>query len=99
MKCTWKNCNNIVLMDSFCSRHLKQQCSICFEPVPSTNSARTKRLSCGHAFHLRCIIKWFEMSDDCPVCRKAQTYDDLIKFKHNVENAIRKKYQDALRNQ
>lgn len=99
MKCAWKNCNNIVLMDSFCSRHLKQQCSICFEPVPSTNSARTKRLSCGHAFHLRCIIKWFEISDDCPVCRKAQTHDDLIKFKHNVENTIRKKYQDALRNQ
>lgn len=84
MRCTWNNCKNNVLMDSLCSRHLKQQCSICFEKVPSTNSARTKRLSCGHAFHLRCIISWFERSDDCPVCRKTQPNDDLIVFKYRI---------------
>ena len=84
-------------MDSFCARHLKQKCSICFEQVPSTNSARTKRLTCGHAFHLRCIIKWFEVSDDCPVCRRAQTHDDLVVFKNNVEEALRAKYRDSIR--
>lgn len=98
MSCKWDNCTNCVLWDGFCSRHLKQTCMICFEKVPSTNSARTKRLRCGHSYHFRCIIKWFEQSEDCPVCRKKQSGDDLIIFRNNIENAMRKKYSDAIKN-
>lgn len=97
MNCKWKTCTNCVLRDNYCTRHLKQVCMICFETVPSTNSARTKRLSCGHAYHLRCIIKWFETSDDCPMCRQTQYNDDLVIFKNNIENAMREKYKAAIR--
>lgn len=97
MECRWKNCKNVVLMDDYCSRHLKQQCSICFEQVPSTNSARTKRLSCGHSYHFRCILKWFELSEDCPVCRKKQSNDDIIIFKNNVEETLRSKYKNLIK--
>lgn len=31
---------------------------------------RTKRLLCGHIFHLGCLQKWFEMQTTCPQCRK-----------------------------
>jgi hypothetical protein len=83
-------------MDDYCPRHLKQKCAICFEKVPSTNSAKTKRLSCGHSFHLNCILNWFVTSDCCPVCRKEQTKDVLISFKNKIENEMRDKYRDAI---
>jgi hypothetical protein len=94
-----KKCSNSVLMDGLCSRHLKQKCSICWEMVPSTNSARAKRLRCGHAFHLDCILDWFVECDPprCPICRKEVVNDSLIKFKNSIEQRIRIKYRDAIR--
>jgi len=97
LTCSWKNCKNVILMNDYCCRHLKQTCLICLENVPSTNSAKSKRLSCGHAFHFDCIINWFVESDVCPVCRKEQGNDSTIKFKNKIENKMRKIYQDAIR--
>jgi hypothetical protein len=102
MECKWINkttgtqCKNLILMDEYCSRHLKQVCSICFEKVPSTNSAKTKRLSCGHSYHLNCILSWFVNSECCPICRKEQIKDPIILFKKKVEDEIREKYRDAI---
>ncbi len=101
MSCNWvtcngKKCTNQILMDGYCARHLKQTCSICFEPVPSTNSAKAKRLSCGHAFHFNCILKWFETSDECPVCRRKQLKDPLITYKGAIEENMRTVYRDAI---
>lgn len=31
--------------------------------------SRTKRLPCGHLFHLGCLQKWFEKQAVCPLCR------------------------------
>ena len=95
--CQKNNCKLNVLMNGFCVRHLKQKCSICLEEVPSTNSASHKRLSCGHAFHFKCIIRWFVTSDECPCCRTKQVSEPLIIFKEQVENEMRKKYRDAIR--
>jgi hypothetical protein len=67
------------------------------EDVPSTNSANNKRLSCGHAFHYKCIIKWFVTSEDCPTCRCKQSKDTIILFKESVEDELRRKYRDAIR--
>ncbi len=67
------------------------------EDVPSTNSANTKRLTCGHSFHYKCIIQWFVTSEDCPTCRCKQSKDPIITFKDSVENELRRKYRDAIR--
>ena len=101
-RCNWKTstgkqCTNNILLDGFCSRHLKQKCSICMEDVRSTNSAHTKRLACGHSFHFNCIIKWFVTSDECPTCRTKQPNDPIIQFKDQIENELRQKYMDAIR--
>lgn len=84
-------------MDGYCSRHLKQKCMICFEQVRSKNSPGTKSLSCGHAFHMRCILDWFVVSSECPVCRRVQVYEPLLDFKDKVEDELRKKYKDLIR--
>lgn len=97
MTCQRPNCKLNVLMDGYCVRHLKQKCAICMEDVPSTNSANNKRLSCGHAFHYKCIIKWFVTSEECPTCRCKQSKDPIITFKDSVENELRRKYRDAIR--
>ena len=102
-QCNWlikpenRRCPNVVLLDGKCSRHLKQQCTVCFENVRSANSPMTKRLACGHAFHLKCILTWFQESDRCPVCREEQPKSDpLIQFKNNIEDNLRKKYKDVM---
>lgn len=97
MTCEWKTCRNLVLRDNLCVRHLKQKCVICMESVPSTNSARHKRLTCGHAFHTNCIITWFETSDECPTCREPQQNDVFIQYKLNIERRMRRKYMAAIR--
>ena len=96
LKCKWNKCSNVVLRDGYCTRHLKQKCSICFETVPSTNSAKHKRLKCGHAFHFDCIIQWYAESDVCPVCRQSQNQDPLIQFKKKIEKKMRRLYRDAI---
>jgi len=84
-------------MDSLCSRHLKQTCSICWENVRSANSANTKRLACGHSFHLNCILEWFVKSNECPVCRQEQIKDPMILYKDKIQEELRDLYRDAMR--
>lgn len=97
MTCERQGCKLNVLMDGFCIKHLKQTCSICMESVSSLNTSTNKRLQCGHAFHTRCILRWFAASDDCPTCRHTQKNDPFILFKKGVEDQIRHKYRDAIR--
>jgi hypothetical protein len=42
-------------------------------------------------------MTWFEMSDECPVCRTEQDTYALIIFKKNIEEAMRIKYREAIR--
>lgn len=95
--CSKEGCNKTILMDGFCVRHLKQRCSICLEDISSINTKNNKRLTCGHAFHTKCIVKWFVTSDVCPSCRTPQTNDVFIFYKKMVEEELRKKYKEAIR--
>ena len=49
-------------------------CSICIKPLTVTTGFFTT--SCGHQFHLRCIVHWLLMSnvEDCPMCRHKMGY-------------------------
>jgi hypothetical protein len=89
-------CGKPILMDGLCVRHVKQSCSVCLEPVSSTNTINSKRLACGHAFHVPCIMEWFVESDECPQCRSKQPSDPILQFREKSQNVIRARFRDAL---
>ena len=44
-----------------------ERCSICYENMRSFQIIR--ELNCGHKFHQKCVDKWLETRDNCPLCR------------------------------
>ncbi|KAF8762496.1 hypothetical protein HU200_009466 [Digitaria exilis] len=47
------------------------ECSICYEPLRKKKVAAggVELPGCAHAFHPRCISKWFRKKPTCPLCR------------------------------
>jgi hypothetical protein len=46
-------------------------CAICFEAIEKATTGQAT-LSCGHNFHIRCVVQWFysqEGASSCPFCR------------------------------
>jgi hypothetical protein len=43
-------------------------CAVCGETFSSGESA--KRLACTHLYHSKCILKWFDRNQSCPICRR-----------------------------
>jgi hypothetical protein len=41
-------------------------------------------------------MKWFETSDECPVCRHEESNDPLIVFKRNVKANMENIYMEAI---
>ncbi|ESQ34921.1 hypothetical protein EUTSA_v10009703mg [Eutrema salsugineum] len=50
-----------------CKKISLEECTICLEEF--TNGGRIVTLPCGHEFDDGCIVKWFETSHVCPLCR------------------------------
>jgi hypothetical protein len=48
----------------------ENECSICFELIPSSRSAARRALPCSHKFHTICLASWIASGgDSCPMCR------------------------------
>lgn len=45
--------------------HLNTECSICLHTIEETVV-----LPCEHAFHKRCLEKWFQYKHECPICKR-----------------------------
>ena len=86
-------CKRRAVQDGKCAAHFMNTCAICLEQVKLSD----RKLACKHRFHTKCIIRWFETSVECPVCRMEQDSDPLVIFRKNVEKNIREKYKDAIR--
>ncbi|ESQ45589.1 hypothetical protein EUTSA_v10010983mg [Eutrema salsugineum] len=52
---------------NICMKISLEECTICLEEF--TNGGRVVTLPCGHEFDDGCIVKWFETSHVCPLCR------------------------------
>ncbi|XP_034594812.1 uncharacterized protein [Setaria viridis] len=70
-------------------------CSICLEVLHEEAAAAGKGVpvelpGCAHAFHRRCISKWFRKKPTCPLCRGNVTkhldpelQKDILEFSHD----------------
>lgn len=77
-----------------CRWHILDTCPVCFDDVQFSSRHVT---NCNHVFHQECIRKWFETSDECPICRSAQMNDPFVIFKHSIRESITNTYMDAIR--
>ena len=60
------------------SSRKEENCTICLENFKGTDII--KEFSCKHIFHKKCLLKWLEKSNDCPLC-KHNMIDDIKKIK------------------
>ena len=52
-------------------------CSICLEGIVVKQiTAGVGRSGCRHLFHKKCLLKWFETSPSCPLCRTSEGIDN-----------------------
>ena len=56
---------------SNCHISRTSECSICLDSVLNLNPRnKILSLSCNHAFHYKCIIRWIKKKPTCPICRQ-----------------------------
>lgn len=67
-------------------------CLITFEHDCQNKAAKIP--DCGHIFHCECILKWFEKTSSCPLCRLELPTDDS-----NYEELKRQKKREKIRQQ
>lgn len=48
-----------------CEQSEENVCSICFHDLFEERVART---SCGHRFHVSCLLSWLRQRNSCPLC-------------------------------
>ena len=67
----------------------EQTCNVCLENF--TEGQISNQLDCGHNFHEKCIVKWLQMRNTCPVCRHELESNDpnYEKRKHSHRERIR----------
>ena len=73
------------------------KCPIClveFKNNPESEIKIAKLPDCGHIFHCECLLKWFEKTCSCPLCRQELPTDDP-----NYEEFKRQKKREKIRQQ
>ena len=46
-----------------------ESCIICRDQFEAGQISNTKKIPCGHIFHVNCLRTWFLMQQTCPTCR------------------------------
>lgn len=68
----------------------KPICSIC---LLEFNNNSTK-LVCDHMFHKQCIVRWLELNNSCPVCRKKINYRNMqVRQRNNRQQRQERHYE------
>jgi len=61
------------------------QCAICHDNI-TAETGRTV-MSCGHEFHVRCIVQWLQKPNaNCPCCRKEPTELERLETENESES-------------
>ncbi|UKK01530.2 hypothetical protein MACK_002347 [Theileria orientalis] len=48
----------------------REFCTVCCETISPDSVLNTKRLTCGHVFHRKCVLNWLKSNKSCPNCRR-----------------------------
>lgn len=55
----------------------ERKCAVCMEDFKENETCNSKNkvdytvLHCGHRFHKKCIVSWFKVEINCPICRSS----------------------------
>ena len=52
---------------SFATRDTR--CTVCLDDISAGN--RTALTKCGHYFHQKCLRRWLEVKNTCPICKQS----------------------------
>jgi hypothetical protein len=64
-----------------------ESCSICIDEITQRDAKSI--LECGHKYHLRCLGKWLERGNTCPLCRAPTEVDkDTVTLRVSWEKRI-----------
>lgn len=96
----FKNCqhiNEIIGKPSFIKKndellHNQEECIICTEKYEHKQYKRTLNC-CHHAYHKKCIDKWFKKNSSCPNCRH-----DFLEVKNQEINTTQEINEDDKKN-
>ena len=72
IQCGGKKYGQIVVR----TKVFEDSCSICLEQFASDDYI--EQLGCGHRFHKKCIEKWREQRNICPVCKAKIMISDVV---------------------
>ena len=72
---------------------LDEECVICLDTPISAKAYCF--VNCGHAFHRKCIKKWFELSKQnrCPLCKVGSEIVTVVRKKKQPAPEKRRKSQ------
>lgn len=74
-------------------------CGICLVE----NKAKSETISCGHSFHLKCLMKWWYTEEcthgvvSCPMCRFKPSNEELYSFKHAESIRLSLEHEDDMK--
>ena len=61
-------------------REFEDECAICYASYEL--GSYQAHMRCGHFFHSRCLTKWLQRKETCPVCRAAAATCDKARPPH-----------------
>ena len=90
LQCEWTGHTPTIKNKSYIK--LGDECSICNEKIFFHSHSFLG--DCGHAFHKKCINKWYIRKENCPICRKELSiwieFYERYNHRHNNFNLLDK---------
>lgn len=56
-------------------KYYTNECAICLDSI----CGQTLTITCGHTYHSKCLLNWFEHDMTCPVCREKFKWQKNVK--------------------
>lgn len=95
---TMRECQRSQTTNSgYCWQHVKIEdkigdCPICLEKLSTPFSVIGQPIirlrNCSHLFHEKCMGIWTASKDNCPLCRAAVNFTDIIKLNSNRARGV-----------